>query len=272
MQKSRFTLRALTEGAVFVALAQVISYLKLFELPQGGSITVAMLPIFLYCARWGFGPGMLASFVYSLLLPGRCIRLGLAVHAWRLHCGLHGSRPRRSLPQPEIRILYRYRGWQPRPFSGALCSRRYGLGGIHAGDLLWPDHALPVVLFFPVQRQLYDYRYAALSGNRSAALEAFGQVYPRRGSEAEIIIRKSEVLFQKSRADIRIRVSPRYSFLFSQTGIPYSRPAFTSSTLLRIQSQTFSTPSPVFALIGKKIALGFKARMRSSAFSRLKSK
>ena len=67
MQKSRFTLRALTEGAVFVALAQVISYLKLFELPQGGSITVAMLPIFLYCARWGFGPGMLASFVYSLL-------------------------------------------------------------------------------------------------------------------------------------------------------------------------------------------------------------
>ena len=67
MQKSRITLRALTEGAVFVALAQVIGYLKLFELPQGGSITVGMLPIFLYCARWGFGPGMLASFVFSIL-------------------------------------------------------------------------------------------------------------------------------------------------------------------------------------------------------------
>ena len=26
-----------------------------------------MLPIFLYCARWGFGPGMLVSFVFSLL-------------------------------------------------------------------------------------------------------------------------------------------------------------------------------------------------------------
>lgn len=60
-------LRAITEGAIFVALAQVLSYLKLFELPQGGSITVAMLPIFLYCARWGFGPGLLASFVYSVL-------------------------------------------------------------------------------------------------------------------------------------------------------------------------------------------------------------
>ena len=26
-----------------------------------------MLPLFLYCARWGFGPGMLASFAYSIL-------------------------------------------------------------------------------------------------------------------------------------------------------------------------------------------------------------
>ena len=65
--KKNLTLRALTEGAIFVALAQILSYLKLFELPQGGSITVAMLPIFLYCARWGFGPGILASFVYSVL-------------------------------------------------------------------------------------------------------------------------------------------------------------------------------------------------------------
>jgi len=65
--KSHLKLRALCEGAVFVALAQVISYLKLFELPNGGSVTVGMLPIFIYCARWGFGPGMLASISYSIL-------------------------------------------------------------------------------------------------------------------------------------------------------------------------------------------------------------
>ena len=65
--KKNLTLRALVEGAIFVALAQVLGYLKLFELPQGGSITLSMLPIFLYCARWGFGPGMLASFVFSVL-------------------------------------------------------------------------------------------------------------------------------------------------------------------------------------------------------------
>lgn len=41
--KSHLRLRALCEGAIFIALAQVLSYLKLYELPQGGSITIEML-------------------------------------------------------------------------------------------------------------------------------------------------------------------------------------------------------------------------------------
>ena len=65
--KSHLKLRALCEGAVLVALAQVLGYIKLFSLPNGGSITLNMLPIFLYCARWGFGSGIMASFVLSLL-------------------------------------------------------------------------------------------------------------------------------------------------------------------------------------------------------------
>lgn len=64
---SHLKLRALCEGAVMVALAQILGYVKLFSLPSGGSITVNMLPIFIYCARWGFGKGMLASFALSLL-------------------------------------------------------------------------------------------------------------------------------------------------------------------------------------------------------------
>ena len=63
----KMRLRALCEGAIMVALAQVLSMLKLWELPQGGSVTLGMLPIFLYCARWGFGPGMLASAAYAVL-------------------------------------------------------------------------------------------------------------------------------------------------------------------------------------------------------------
>ena len=65
--KKHLSLRALCEGAVFVALAQILGYIKIFQLPQGGSITLNMLPIFIYCVRWGLGPGMLASFAFSLL-------------------------------------------------------------------------------------------------------------------------------------------------------------------------------------------------------------
>ena len=65
--KNTIRLRALCEGAVIVALSQVLGYIKLFQLPQGGSVTLNMLPIFLYCARWGFAPGMLVSFAFSLL-------------------------------------------------------------------------------------------------------------------------------------------------------------------------------------------------------------
>lgn len=59
--------RALSEGAIIIAVAQILGYIKIFELPNGGSVTLSMLPLFLYCARWGFGYGALASFVFSLL-------------------------------------------------------------------------------------------------------------------------------------------------------------------------------------------------------------
>ena len=51
---TRTKTRALTEGALMVALATALSYVKLLELPQGGSVCIGMLPIFLYCARWGW--------------------------------------------------------------------------------------------------------------------------------------------------------------------------------------------------------------------------
>ena len=59
--------RALCEGAILVALATALSYVKFFELPQGGSVCIGMLPIFLYCIRWGWKEGFLASFAYGLL-------------------------------------------------------------------------------------------------------------------------------------------------------------------------------------------------------------
>ena len=53
---------------------------------------------------------------------------------------------------------------------------------------------------------------------------------------------------------------------------PYSFSLRIFSASLRIHAHSSSSPAPVFALIGKKIAFGFSARIRSLAFSRSKSK
>lgn len=65
--KSHNTVRALTEGAVMIAMAEILGFITLGRLPQGGSIDLAMLPIIVYCVRWGFGPGMVVAFAHGLL-------------------------------------------------------------------------------------------------------------------------------------------------------------------------------------------------------------
>ena len=68
MQNKKPTnIRALTEGAVLVALGFVLSFVKLYELPNGGSLTPAMFPIILYGLRWGLGRGLAAGFVFGLM-------------------------------------------------------------------------------------------------------------------------------------------------------------------------------------------------------------
>ena len=66
--KSRLQVRALCEGAIMVALAQILSYIKLFgNLPNGGSITFAMFPLLLFAVRFGLGKGLMAGFAFGLL-------------------------------------------------------------------------------------------------------------------------------------------------------------------------------------------------------------
>ena len=65
--KSHLRTRMLCEGALMVALAQILGYLKLAEAPNGGSITFAMFPIILFAVRWGLRPGLMAGFLFGLL-------------------------------------------------------------------------------------------------------------------------------------------------------------------------------------------------------------
>ena len=61
------TTRMLCEGAIMVALALVLGLMKVFELPQAGSISLEMLPLLLFCVRWGVGSGLLTCFTFGIL-------------------------------------------------------------------------------------------------------------------------------------------------------------------------------------------------------------
>ncbi len=65
--KHRFTVRDLTAAGAAAGLALILGYLRLYRLPQGGSITLATVPI-LYLALWR-GPrvGALAGLMCGLL-------------------------------------------------------------------------------------------------------------------------------------------------------------------------------------------------------------
>lgn len=67
MKNTRFMIRMLCEGAMMVVVAQVLGYIKLWEMPWGGSICLSMLPIFFFACRWGVGPGLMSGFVLGVL-------------------------------------------------------------------------------------------------------------------------------------------------------------------------------------------------------------
>lgn len=69
--------RILVEGALAAALALALSYVRLWRMPQGGSITLENVPILLFTLRWGLRAGFGAGSVTGLL---QMILGGYVVH------------------------------------------------------------------------------------------------------------------------------------------------------------------------------------------------
>ena len=71
MEKKRSNTLFLVEVAVFSALAYLLDLvsglLSLKVWPQGGSISIAMIPIFIMAFRWGIKGGLLSGFLLGLL-------------------------------------------------------------------------------------------------------------------------------------------------------------------------------------------------------------
>ena len=65
--KNHLRIRMLCEGALMVAMAQILSYVKLAQAPNGGSITPAMFPLIFFAVRWGLKPGLAVGFLFGLL-------------------------------------------------------------------------------------------------------------------------------------------------------------------------------------------------------------
>ena len=60
--------RALTYGALCMAMSFVLSYIKLYSMPLGGSVTLAsMLPLLWYSNKFGVKNGLIAGAAYGLL-------------------------------------------------------------------------------------------------------------------------------------------------------------------------------------------------------------
>ncbi len=75
--KKRSSLQYAAESALCIALAIVFSQIKLFHLPQGGSVTLEIVPLIVLARRWGVCRGVMAGAVTGIL---RMILGGYVVH------------------------------------------------------------------------------------------------------------------------------------------------------------------------------------------------
>ena len=64
---NRNQIRILVETGIMLALAFILSYFRVGQMPQGGSVSLQMIPIFLIALRWGFKAGVFAGVAFGIL-------------------------------------------------------------------------------------------------------------------------------------------------------------------------------------------------------------
>ena len=169
-KKIHRSVRALTEGAIFIAAAEVLSFLPLYKLPWGGSIDFAMLPIFLFCVRWGFGPGMLVASTHAILQTlfeggiaiGWQSILGDFLLAYAV-LGLAGLFKGRFVPGTLVacgaRFLVHYvvgatvwAEYMPESFFNMTMTTPWFYSALYNGAYMVPDTVLILVVYVLLQR------------------------------------------------------------------------------------------------------------------------
>ncbi len=78
IKKSAWTIRELSTAAMCLALAFLLSFIKVWHMPQGGSITPAsMLPIMLFAYVYGTPKGLIVGLAYGIL---QCLQDFWVIH------------------------------------------------------------------------------------------------------------------------------------------------------------------------------------------------
>ena len=79
--QKKWNAKTIAFAALAIALSFVLSCFRLYRMPQGGSVTPgSMLPLMLFSAAFGVGPGLLAGMAYGVL---QYFQGGWFLNAWQ---------------------------------------------------------------------------------------------------------------------------------------------------------------------------------------------
>ena len=175
--------RTLCEAAMLIALAQILSYIKLYEFPNGGSVDCAMVPIILFAVRHGCGWGAGVGFVYGFLqyFAGN----GFAIDWTTIICDYFraytllgfgaGLLPRKNwsvyagtVIGGALRFLAHYvigavvwGKWMPDTFFGMTMTSPWFYSLLYNGSYMLPDILICLVIFALLYKPLKKYFTAA---------------------------------------------------------------------------------------------------------------
>lgn len=152
----KWSAKMIAYGALAIALSFVLSCFRLYRMPQGGSVTPgSMLPIMLFSAAFGVGPGLLAGLAYGVLqylqggwflnvwqfsldylLAFAALGLaGLSRHlpkTWGLYCAMIVAALCRALSATLAGIMF----WETAPWASL----------VYNGTYLIPDTLICIIL------------------------------------------------------------------------------------------------------------------------------
>lgn len=135
-QKLTFDSRALAYAGICVAMSFALSYIKLWDMPQGGSITlVSLLPLMFYSYIFGAKKGVFVGFVYGILQAVQ--------DPWIIHPAQFLLDYPVAFSAAGLAGLFR-----ERKFLKKLPQGKFAVGAILAGTLRFVCHVLSGALAF----------------------------------------------------------------------------------------------------------------------------